>query len=69
MERVHLMACKKMLGVSIRAPNDAVYGELGRHPLYITSAARCITYWIRLLKQPNTVTLGCPMIYASADAQ
>jgi hypothetical protein len=53
-ERVHTMACKRILGVSPRAPNDAVYGELGRHPLFINSAARCISYWFRLLKQPNS---------------
>jgi len=53
-EKVHLMACKKVLGVSSRAPNTLVYGELGRYPLYVISAARCIMFWFRLLKQPPT---------------
>jgi hypothetical protein len=51
-EKVHLMACKKLLGVSSKAPNTLVYGELGRHPLYVNSAAKCVSYWLRLLKQP-----------------
>ena len=44
LERVHLFACKKFLKVPIRTPNNIVYGELGRHPLYINSAIRCVKY-------------------------
>ena len=48
-ERVHLMACKRYLGVPSRTPNKMVYGELGRYPLFIASHVRCIKYWFRLL--------------------
>ena len=48
-ERVHLMACKRYLGVPSRTPNKMVYGELGRYPLFIASYGRCIKYWFRLL--------------------
>ena len=36
-ERVHLLACKRYLGLSIRTPNKMVYGELGRFPLFVAS--------------------------------
>ena len=34
-ERVHLYACKRFLYVLGKTPNDIVYGELGRYPLWI----------------------------------
>jgi hypothetical protein len=49
-ERAHLMACKRYLGVPTRTPNKMVYGELGRFPLFVTSYVRCIKYWFRLLQ-------------------
>ena len=39
-EKVHLLACKRYLGVPIRTPNNMVYGELGRFPLYVNSCIR-----------------------------
>ena len=53
-ERVHLMACKRYLGVPIRTPNKMVYGELGRFPLFIASYVRCVKYWFRLLQMEHT---------------
>ena len=34
----------------MKSSNKLVYGELGRFPLYIKSAARCVKYWFRLQK-------------------
>ena len=48
-EKVHMLACKRFLGVPMRTPNKMVYGELNRYPLYINAHIRCIRYWIRLL--------------------
>ena len=48
-ERVHLISCKRYLGVPIRTPNKMVYGELGTYPLFIASYVRCIKYCFRLL--------------------
>ena len=53
-ERVHLMACKRYLGVPIRTPNKMVYGELGRFPLFVASYVRCVKYWFRLLQMEHT---------------
>lgn len=49
-EKVHTLACKRFLSVPLKVSNKLVYGEVGRYPLYINSAVRCIKYWLKLLK-------------------
>ena len=49
-EKVHLFAMKRFLGVDLKTPNDLVYGELGRYPIYINSNVRCIRYWLKLIQ-------------------
>lgn len=52
-EKVHLLACKRFLGVPIKTPNKMVYGDLGRYPLYISSFVSCIRYWFKLLEMDH----------------
>ena len=33
-EQIHLFAIKRFLGVDIKTPNDLVYGETNRYPIY-----------------------------------
>ena len=47
-EKTHLLALKRFLNVNICTPNDLIYGELGRYPLYINSYVKCIKYWLQL---------------------
>ena len=47
-ESVHLFACKRILNVSRMTPNTMVYGELGRHPLFIDSTISAIRYYFRI---------------------
>ncbi len=49
-EKVHLFALKRFLGVEMRTPNDLVYGETNRYPLFVNSAVRCIRYWLKLTR-------------------
>ena len=49
-EKVHMYACKRILGLSAQSPNHMVYGELGRHHLSILASTRCVKYWLRLNK-------------------
>ena len=49
-ENVQLFMLKRFLRVDMRTPNDFVYGDTGRYPLYINSAINCIRYWLKLLK-------------------
>ena len=48
-EKVHLFACKKLLGVSAKTPNSFIYYELNRYPLFIDARMRVIKYWTKLL--------------------
>ena len=48
-EKVHLFACKKLLGVSAKTPNSFIYYELNRYPLVVDSRHRVMRYWARLL--------------------
>ena len=50
-QKVHIKTCKLLLNVPSYTPNDMVLGDLGRFPLFVNSAARCIQYWFRLMKQ------------------
>ena len=47
-EKVHLYALKRFLGVDMKTPNDFVYGETDRFPITLNSAVRCIRYWLKL---------------------
>ena len=66
LERVHLKFCKIILGVKQSACNDAIYGELGRYPLYINRFVHIIKYWFKLLNTDNII-LQC--IYQNAVEQ
>ena len=47
-ETIHTFALKKLLNVSRRTPNDMVYGETDRIPLYVLSYTSCIKHWLCL---------------------
>lgn len=47
-ERVHLVALKRFLGVSYKSPRHLIYGETGRYPLYVATYSRCVKFWLRL---------------------
>ena len=49
-EKIHMFACTRFLGVPARTPNAMIYGELARYPLFVNSYRRCIKYWFRLLR-------------------
>ena len=49
-EKVHIYASKRILGLSSQSPNHMVYGELGRHHLPVLASTRCVKYWLRLNK-------------------
>ena len=53
-EKVHTYAGKRFLNVSLRMPNNFVFGELGRFPLVVNCCIRVIRYWFRLLKMDNS---------------
>ena len=46
-EKVHMMACKRFLGVPLRTPNKKVY------PPFVNSTLRCLKYWLRVLNMDD----------------
>ena len=64
-EKVQMFALKKFLFVNSKTPNDFVYGELGRFPLYVNSYVACIRYWLRLITMDsNRLPFKCyKMLY------
>lgn len=55
LERVHLNFCKKLLGVKTTTSTLAIYGELGRYPLYINRHTRLIKYWAKVICSENVI--------------
>jgi hypothetical protein len=47
-ERVHLFALKRFLGVHPKSPRHLVYGETGRLPLFAQTHVKCVKFWLRL---------------------
>ena len=45
----------KILSVKLTASNAAIYGELGRFPLYVNRYVRIIKYWLKLLCSNNCI--------------
>ena len=54
-ERLHLKFCKRILNVRSNSSSTAVYGDLGRYPLYVTRYVRIIKYWCKLVKSDNNL--------------
>ena len=42
LERIHMLACKRLFGVSTRPPDKIVLGDLGRHPPFINSLVNSV---------------------------
>ena len=53
--QIHLKYCKWILGVKNRTCNAAVYGELGRYPIYISRYVQIIKYWLKLMDTDNII--------------
>ena len=53
-EKLNLHLCKYVLGVSRKATNDAVRGEIGRLPIIILALKRCLSYAKRCYNLPYT---------------
>ena len=49
-ETVQLKFLKFILGVKNSTCSDAIYGELGRFPLYLSQIVKLIKYWSRIIK-------------------
>ena len=50
----HLSAMKRFWGVGWPIPNDIVYGEFGRFPIYLNSYVKCIRYRLKLTRMEQS---------------
>lgn len=53
-EKIHLFAIKRFLGVHPKAPRHLVYGESGRYPIYVITYTKCIKFWLRIMHLDNS---------------
>jgi hypothetical protein len=51
-ESAHLFACKRLLSLSDKTPNQLVYGDTGRYPLFIESTLSALRYWLKIKNMP-----------------
>jgi len=56
-ENCHLKFCRFALGVSKRAPNIGIYGEIGRFPLAIEAVLNSVKFWHRVQNMSNSSLL------------
>jgi hypothetical protein len=49
-EKIHIRFCKLVLGVKKQTPNLAIYGELGRFPLFVLAKERAVKFWLKIKK-------------------
>ena len=54
-ERIQLKYCKRILNVKLSTSNCAIYGELGRLPMYINRFVKLIKYWFKVLSSDNSI--------------
>ena len=54
-EKVHLKFCKFAIGVWKNAPSNAVYGELGRFPMYITVIRQMLSFLKHILSTTSAI--------------
>ena len=54
-ERVHLKFCKRLLNVRQNSCNNAIYGELGRFPLFVMRYVNIVNYWLKIINSDNVI--------------
>ena len=67
-ELVHTKFCRKILNVKQSTNCDALFGELGRVPMYIHRKITMLKYWIKILNQHENSLLHKPYIILKNDA-
>ncbi|MEW8546880.1 MAG: reverse transcriptase family protein, partial [Candidatus Thiodiazotropha sp.] len=54
-EKVHIKFLKQLLGVRRQTNNIAVYGELGRFPLFVLRKIRILKYWYKVINSQGSL--------------
>ena len=51
-ETAKLFACKRLSNVSGKFPNNMIYRETGRYPLFIDSTIKSLRHWLKITNLP-----------------
>ena len=51
-EKVQTFAMKRFVVIPLHSSNKLLYVEIGRYPLFIRTAVKCVKYWLKLTKLP-----------------
>jgi hypothetical protein len=54
-ERIHLKFCKRILNVKLSSSSVAIYGELGRYPLYVNRCVKIVKYFLKIKNSNNCI--------------
>ena len=67
---MHRKFLKRIIGVKLSTCNSAIYGELGRYPLYIVRYTRIVQYFLRLFSITNNNSiLRCMLLTLRNDTE
>ena len=53
-EKIQRKWCRMFLGLPSNAQNEAVIGECGRFPVFVSTMKRCVKFWLRILELPES---------------
>lgn len=54
-ERIQLKFLKRILNVKLSSSNIAIYGELGRYPLYVNRFVKIVKFWFKVIHSDNCI--------------
>ena len=49
-QKQHMFALKRFLGVGQMTPNNMIYGDTARYPLYVNAYVRAVRYWLKITR-------------------
>ena len=49
-EKTYMFALERFLGVGQMTPNNMIYGDTARYPLYINAYVRAVRYWLKITR-------------------
>ena len=52
-EKIHILFCKRYIGLHQNTADFFALSECGRHPLAVSYMSQCVRYWVRVIQMPN----------------
>ena len=52
-EKIHILFCKRYIGLHQNTADFFALSECGRHPLAVSYMSQCVKYWVRVIQMPN----------------